>query len=187
MDVRQTELPGVLVFVPRVFADARGFFAETYNEARYRAAGLDARFVQDNQSRSRRGVVRGLHFQEPKAQGKLVQALRGRVFDVAVDVRRGSPHFGRWTGVELSDDDHRQLWIPPGFAHGFMTLSDEADVVYKCTAAYAPECEHTIHWRDPDIAVAWPDPGVEPIVSERDGAGTPLARAQVLPRYEAAP
>lgn len=187
MDVRQTELPGVVVFAPRVFADARGFFAETWHEARYRAAGLDARFVQDNHSRSRRGVVRGLHFQEPQAQGKLVQALRGRVFDVAVDVRRGSPHFGRWVGVELSDDNHWQLWIPEGFAHGFMALSDEADVLYKCTAAYAPEHEHTIHWRDPDVAIAWPDPGIEPIVSPRDAAGTPLAQATTLPRYGGAP
>jgi dTDP-4-dehydrorhamnose 3,5-epimerase len=186
MDVRPTELPGVVVLAPRVFADARGFFAETYHEARYRAAGLDARFVQDNHSRSRRGVVRGLHFQEPEAQGKLVQALRGRVFDVAVDVRRGSPHFGKWTGVELNDDNHWQLWIPPGFAHGFMALSDEADVLYKCTAAYAPECEHTIHWRDPEIAIAWPDAGVEPIVSARDAAAARLSHAKTLPRFEGA-
>ena len=183
---RETALPGVVIFMPRVFADARGFFAESYHEAHYRAAGLDARFVQDNHSRSKRGVVRGLHFQEPKAQGKLVQALRGRIFDVAVDVRRGSPQFGQWTGVELNDDNHWQLWIPAGFAHGFIALSDEADVLYKCTAPYAPECEHTINWRDPDIAIAWPDAGAAPVVSAKDEAAPPLARATVLPSYGAA-
>jgi dTDP-4-dehydrorhamnose 3,5-epimerase len=185
MEIRQTALPGVLIFEPRVFGDARGFLTETYNEARYRDVGLEQRFVQDNHSRSLRGVVRGLHYQEPKAQGKLVQVLRGRIFDVAVDIRRGSPHFGRWVGAELNDENHWQMWVPQGFAHGFMALSDEADVLYKCTSAYAPECEHTIHWRDPEIAIAWPDIGAPPLVSGRDAAAPLLAQAKVLPRFEA--
>jgi dTDP-4-dehydrorhamnose 3,5-epimerase len=186
MEIHETDLPGVLIVAPRVFTDARGFFAETYSEARYREAGIAAPFVQDNHSRSRRGVVRGLHFQEPNAQGKLVQALRGRVFDVAVDIRRGSPHFGTWTAVELSDENHWQLWVPAGFAHGFMALSNEADVLYKCTAPYAPECEHIVNWRDPDIAIAWPDPGATPIVSPRDAAAPPLSKATMLPNFEEA-
>jgi dTDP-4-dehydrorhamnose 3,5-epimerase len=185
MQTRQTDLPGVIVFEPRVFADPRGFLTETYNEARYRALGLDAAFVQDNHSRSLKGVVRGLHYQEPKAQGKLIQVLRGRIFDVAVDIRRGSPHFGKWVGVELTDDNHWQMWVPAGFAHGFMALSDVADVLYKCTAPYAPDCEHTVHWRDPEIGIAWPDAGTAPIVSARDASAPLLARAKILPRFEA--
>lgn len=185
MEIRQTALPGVFIFEPRVFADTRGFLTETYNEARYRELGLTDRFVQDNHSRSLRGVVRGLHYQQPNPQGKLVQALRGRIFDVAVDIRRGSPDFGKWVGAELSDENHLQMWVPPGFAHGFMALSDEADVLYKCTAAYAPDCEHTIHWRDPEIGIAWPDIGMPQLLSARDAAAPLLAQAKVLPLFEA--
>ncbi|MGE5147817.1 MAG: dTDP-4-dehydrorhamnose 3,5-epimerase, partial [Candidatus Eiseniibacteriota bacterium] len=156
MQTRQTDLPGVVIFEPRVFADPRGFLSETYNEARYRAAGLDTRFVQDNHSRSVKGVVRGLHYQEPKAQGKLVQVLRGRIFDVAVDIRRGSPHFGKWFATEISEENRRMLWVPPGFAHGFCAISDMADLVYKCTELYDARTDRSILWNDPDIGIAWP-------------------------------
>lgn len=188
MKVRETALPGVLLIAPRLFADARGFFLESWNVERYAAAGIAVDFVQDNCSRSRRGVLRGLHYQEPRAQGKLVQVMRGRVFDVAVDIRRGSPNFGRWVGVDLDDESHHQLWIPPGFAHGFLVLSDWADVLYKASGAYAPECEHTILWNDPEIAIAWPDCGLPaPLVSDKDAAnGVPLSRAR-LPDYPGAP
>ncbi len=186
METRETDLPGVLVIAPRVFSDDRGFFMETFNRDRYAAAGLAVDFVQDNHSRSRRGVLRGLHYQQPHGQGKLVQAVRGRVFDVAVDIRRGSPTFGQWTAVELSEDAHLQLWVPPGFAHGFLTLSDEADVTYKCTGLYEAEHEHTIRWDDPDIAIAWPDLGEPPVVSDKDAAGVPLGDA-VLPEYRNGP
>ena len=182
MDDKETSLPGVLIVEPDKFTDARGFFLETYRRERYAEAGLDVSFVQDNHSRSRRGVIRGLHYQEPGAQGKLVHVARGRIFDVAVDIRRGSPHFGAWTGVELSDENARQIWIPAGFAHGFVTLSEEADIMYKCTGIYLPEHEHTIRWDDPDIGIGWPDAGGPPVSSEKDEAGQPLAQA-VLPIY----
>jgi len=184
VEVRESELPGVLIVEPRVFGDARGFFLETHSRERYAAHGIGPDFVQDNHSRSARGVLRGLHFQEPQAQGKLVQAARGAIFDVAVDVRRGSPHFGRWTGVELSDENHRQLWVPPGFAHGFLTLSETADVLYKCTAFYAPDCERAVRWDDPAIGIDWPDVGREPRLSARDAAAPMLAECAGLPAYE---
>lgn len=187
IEVRETELPGVLVIEPVVHADERGYFLESWRAEAYAALGIAEGFVQDNLSRSRRGVLRGLHYQEPQAQAKLVQAVRGRVFDVAVDIRRGSPRFGRWTGVELSDRDHRQLWVPEGFAHGFLTLSEEADVAYKCTAPYAAGCEHTIRWDDPALAIDWPlEPGAAPKLSPKDAAGCQLADA-VLPAYTGAP
>lgn len=187
IEVRETELPGVLVLEPVVHADERGYFFESWRAETYAALGIEGGFVQDNLSRSRRGVLRGLHYQEPQAQGKLVQAVRGRVFDVAVDIRRGSPHFARWTGVELSDRNHRQLWVPAGFAHGFVTLSDEADVSYKCTAAYAARCEHAIRWDDPELAIDWPlEGGAPPLVSPKDAAGRRLADS-VLPAYQGAP
>lgn len=182
MDVKETSLPGVLVVEPDKFSDARGFFLETYQRQRYAEAGLDVDFVQDNHSRSRRGVIRGLHYQEPDAQGQLVHVARGRIFDVAVDIRRGSPHFGAWTGMELSDEDARQIWIPPGFAHGFVALSEQADIMYKCTGFYVPEHEHTIRWDDPEIGIDWPDAGTPRVSSEKDIAGQPLAQA-VLPVY----
>jgi dTDP-4-dehydrorhamnose 3,5-epimerase len=180
MKVEATSLPGVLVIEPRVFADGRGLFLETYAAARYAEVGVPAHFVQDNFSRSRRGTVRGLHFQEPEPQGKLVQVLRGVVFDVAVDIRRGSPTFGRWVGVELSDETMRQLWIPPGFAHGFCVLSEVADFHYKCTAAYRPDADRAIRWNDPDIGIAWPDFG-EPLLSPKDAAAPLLREAPTLP------
>lgn len=156
MKVIATELPGVLLLEPKVFGDGRGFFLETWQATRYAEAGLPERFVQDNQSRSQRGVLRGLHHQLIQPQGKLVWVTRGAVFDVAVDIRQGSPHFGRWYGCVLDDVDHRQLYIPPGFAHGFCVLSAEADFFYKCTDYYHPQSERGIAWDDPDIGIAWP-------------------------------
>lgn len=156
MKLIQTSLPGVLLLEPKVFGDERGFFVETYRESVFAEAGLDVTFVQDNQSRSRRGVLRGLHYQLIQPQGKLVRAATGRVFDVAVDVRRGSPHFGRWFGTLLDDVTHRQMYIPPGFAHGFVVLSEVADFVYKCTDYYHPQSEQGIRWDDPQIGIEWP-------------------------------
>jgi dTDP-4-dehydrorhamnose 3,5-epimerase len=181
MKVTPTSLPGVLMLEPRVHGDARGFFMESYNEREFNGAlGQDVRFVQDNRSRSGRGVLRGLHYQlPPHAQGKLVRVDSGHVFDVAVDVRRASPGFGQWVGVELSAENHRQLWIPPGFAHGFLVLSDSADFLYKTTDYYAPECEQTIRWNDERIGITWPlAPGELPVVSPRDAAAPALASAQ---------
>jgi dTDP-4-dehydrorhamnose 3,5-epimerase len=173
MEVHETKLPGVLVIEPRVFGDARGYFKETWQRARYEAAGVTAEFVQDNLSRSRRGTLRGLHFQLRRPQGKLVQVFRGEVFDVAVDVRRGSPTFGRWDGTVLSETNHRQLYIPPGFAHGFYVLTDTADLFYKCTDYYDPHDERTLLWNDSAVAIDWPLAG-EPILSDKDRRGTPL-------------
>ncbi len=179
----ETALPGVLLVEPRVFRDERGAFTETFQLARYQAAGIAGPFVQDNFSRSVKGTLRGLHFQEPDAQGKLVQVLRGAVYDVAVDVRVGSPSFGRWVGVVLDDAELKQLWVPPGFAHGFLVLSDEAHFVYKCSAPYAPEHERGIRWDDPDLAIAWPT--AAPRLSAKDARAPRLADAEVLPRYRA--
>jgi dTDP-4-dehydrorhamnose 3,5-epimerase len=181
MRVVPTELPEVLIVEPRMHGDARGFFYESFQASRYAEAGIPGPFVQDNLSRSVRGTLRGLHLQEPRAQGKLVQVLRGAVWDVAVDVRRGSPRFGRWVGVELSETTPRQLWVPPGFAHGFCVLSDSADFFYKCTELYAPEFERSIAWNDPVIGIPWPIP--EPLLSAKDLAAPRLADAPVLPSY----
>lgn len=178
MQVHETDLPGVLLIEPRVFEDGRGFFKETWQRRRYAEKGLPDDFVQDNFSRSRRGTLRGMHFQVRKPQGKLVQVLRGEAFDAAVDLRRTSPAFGHWTGHVLSESNHRQLYIPPGFAHGFYVLSETADVLYKCTDYYAPEDERTLLWNDPEVGVAWPLAG-EPLLSEKDRAGTPLAEIDV--------
>jgi len=156
MKIIETTLPGVLILEPKVFGDERGFFVETYREQVFAEAGLNLTFVQDNQSRSRRGVLRGLHYQLQQPQGKLVRAARGRVFDVAVDVRRGSPTFGEWFGAILDDESHRQMYIPPGFAHGFVVLSEVADFVYKCTNYYHPQSETGVRWDDPAIGIAWP-------------------------------
>lgn len=156
MNVSETNLPGVLIIEPRVFGDARGFFFETWQMARYEEAGIKGNFVQDNCSFSTQGVLRGLHFQNPHAQGKLVSVLQGEVFDVAVDIRYGSPTFGQWTGTVLSGESHRQLWIPQGFAHGFCVLSDTAFFMYKCTDIYTPSAEGGIAWNDPDIGIQWP-------------------------------
>lgn len=169
-----TDIPGPLIIEPRVFGDERGFFMETWNAASFRELGLDHAFVQDNHSRSQKGVLRGLHFQNPGAQGKLVRVTSGAVFDVAVDIRRSSDHFGRWIGVELSAENKRMLWVPEGFAHGFVTLADDTDFLYKCTAPYAPEHEHTLSWDDPEVGVDWPLADLEPIVSEKDRQGFSL-------------
>jgi len=181
MNVVKTEVPGVLIIEPKVFGDTRGFFYESYQAARYAQAGVTGPFVQDNHSRSVKGTLRGLHFQEPRAQGKLVQVLRGTVYDVAVDVRRGSPHFGKWVGVELSEAHPRQLWIPAGFAHGFCVLSESADFFYKCTEYYAPDAERSIAWDDPRIGIRWPV--TEPILSGKDRGAPRLDDAPVLPTY----
>lgn len=184
MKVIETRLPGVLIIEPKVFSDARGFFMETWQQERYRECGLPARFVQDNLSFSTQGVLRGLHFQNPNAQGKLVYVLQGEVFDVAVDIRAGSPTFGQWVGVTLSSDNKRQLYIPEGFAHGFCVLSDNALFAYKCTDFYNPRAEAGIIWNDPDIGIDWPVK--EPILSQKDSAyprfiDIPRDR---LPRYK---
>jgi dTDP-4-dehydrorhamnose 3,5-epimerase len=180
MKVVRTAIPDVLILEPRVFPDERGFFLESWNARDFRAAlGFDVTFVQDNHSRSRRGVLRGLHYQVLQSQGKLVRVVRGRVFDVAVDLRRSSAAFGRWVGVELSDDDHRQVFVPPGFAHGFLVLSDEADVLYKTTDYYAPQHEHCLIWNDPDVGIPWPLSG-EPVLAAKDRAGLRLNEAETF-------
>ncbi|MFU2487429.1 dTDP-4-dehydrorhamnose 3,5-epimerase [Thauera sp. WH-1] len=179
MKVTPTGLPEVLLLEPRVFGDARGFFLESYNARTFRElSGLDVQFVQDNHSRSAGGVLRGLHYQLHQAQGKLVRVVRGSVFDVAVDLRRSSPRFGKWVGVELSEDNHRQLWVPPGFGHGFLVLSETADFLYKTTDYYAPEHERCIAWDDPDIGIDWPLQS-PPVLSAKDAQGGRLAEAEV--------
>jgi dTDP-4-dehydrorhamnose 3,5-epimerase len=156
MDMMPTEIPDVIEIAPKVFGDERGFFLETWNERTFANAGISARFVQDNWSRSRRGILRGLHYQVAQTQGKLVRVAHGSVFDVAVDLRRASPTFGCWTGRVLSGRNMRALWIPPGFAHGFLSLEDDTDFVYKCTDLWAPQFERTVAWDDGDLAIAWP-------------------------------
>jgi dTDP-4-dehydrorhamnose 3,5-epimerase len=178
MNVIATAIPDVLILEPKVFGDARGFFFESFNQKVFSAAtGLDVSFVQDNHSRSARGVLRGLHYQVTQPQGKLVRVVRGAVFDVAVDIRPASTHFGKWVGVELSEENQRQFWIPPGFAHGFLVLSDSADFLYKTTDYYAPQFERCIAWDDPDLAVAWPSE-VTPILSAKDQLGKRLREAE---------
>ncbi len=182
MKVTPTSISDVLIIEPRVFGDARGFFYESFNQQAFdQATGTSPQFVQDNHSRSARGVLRGLHYQlAPKSQGKLVRVVRGAVFDVAVDIRQSSPTFGRWVGVELSEDNHRQLWIPPGFAHGFLVLSESADFLYKTTDYYSPEHERCIAWDDPAIGVEWPEVGLAPQLSAKDQQGKALAQAELL-------
>jgi dTDP-4-dehydrorhamnose 3,5-epimerase len=170
MKIQTTELLGVVVIEPQVFSDARGHFLETYNTKAFAEAGIAERFVQDNQSQSKKGVLRGLHYQVEQAQGKLVRVLRGEIFDVVVDLRTGSSTFGKWSGLSLSASEQRMLWIPKGFAHGFYTLSETAEVAYKVTEFYSPQNERTILWNDPDLAIRWPLEG-EPILSEKDKAG----------------
>ena len=181
MNVIATEVPDLLIIEPRIFGDQRGFFLETFQDARYASHGIHGPFVQDNFSRSARGVVRGLHLQNPKLQGKLVMVLRGRILDVAVDVRAGSPTFGRHVAVELSDENHRQIWVPRGFAHGFAVLSESADFLYKCDDLYRPSDEITVRWNDPAIGINW---GIEsPVLSQRDAAAPVLADIKGLPIY----
>jgi dTDP-4-dehydrorhamnose 3,5-epimerase len=173
MNVRPTELPGVMLIESRVVEDARGFFMETFHESRFEAAGLPTKFVQDNHSRSNRGTVRGLHYQIEHSQGKLIRVTRGEVFDVAVDLRRKSRTFGTSLGIVLSDVNRLQLYIPPGFAHGFCAISESADVAYKCTDFYYQEYERTLLWNDPRLNIVWPV--LDPLLSEKDRHGTPLA------------
>ena len=179
MRVEPTSLPGVMIVEPRVFADPRGFFMETYQKARFEEAGLAHEFVQDNQSHSVRGTLRGLHYQIEHPQGKLVRVVRGEVFDVALDLRRSRPTFGRWIGVYLSEENKRQLYIPPGFAHGFCVVSEEADFFYKCTDYYHPEFERTVLWNDAALGIDWPVR--EPLVSDKDRQGVPLSEAEYFP------
>ena len=180
MKVVTTSLQGVLVLEPKIFGDSRGFFQESFNQRAFDdAVGSPTTFVQDNHSRSVRGVLRGLHYQEQRAQGKLVRVTRGAVFDVAVDIRRGSASFGRWFGLELTEDNHRQLWIPPGLAHGFLVLSDSADFLYKATDYYAPEYERCIRWDDSTLDIRWPlDGDASPIISAKDALGCAFEAAR---------
>lgn len=176
MEFVRTRLPDVVLIKPKAHGDARGFFMETWHAQRFAAAGIAATFVQDNHSRSAKNILRGLHYQVLQPQGKLVRVAAGRVFDVAVDMRRSSPTFGQWDGVELSDENNHMLWVPPGFAHGFLVLSDTADFVYKCTDFYAPEHERSLRWDDIDVGISWPLPAsVQPLISSKDA---------VAPRFE---
>ena len=179
MKITPTSLPEVLIIEPRVFGDARGFFTESWNEQVFdHAVGHAVRFVQDNHSRSVRGVLRGMHFQlPPHTQGKLVRVVNGAVFDVAVDMRRSSPNFGRWDGIELSAENHRQLWVPPGFAHGFLVLSETADFLYKTTDYYAPQAEGCLRWDDPTVGINWPATSVAPMLADKDAKAPLLADA----------
>lgn len=180
MQLIPTPLNDVVILEPKVFGDERGFFLESYNEATFQKLGLPTRFVQDNHSGSRKGVLRGLHYQLKQPQGKLVRALRGEIFDVAVDLRRNSLQFGQWFGTALSADNKRMLWIPPGFGHGFLVVSDFAEVAYKATDFYLPAAERSIVWNDPVIDIDWPLDG-EPTLSEKDRAGSLLANAETYP------
>lgn len=181
MKSTSTSIPDVLVIEPKVFGDARGFFFESFNGKAFdEAVGQHVEFVQDNHSRSAKGVLRGLHYQIQQPQGKLVRVVRGAVFDVAVDIRRSSPTFGRWVGVELSESNHKQLWVPAGFAHGFLVLSETADFLYKTTDYYAPAHERCIRWDDASIGIEWPDIGVPPALSLKDAAGLSFEVAEVF-------
>ncbi len=181
MKATPTAIPEVLVIEPKVFGDARGFFYESFNGKAFdEAVGRHVEFVQDNHSRSAKGVLRGLHYQIQQPQGKLVRVVRGAVFDVAVDIRKSSSTFGKWVGVELSEDNHRQLWVPEGFAHGFLVLSETAEFLYKTTDYYAPAHERAIVWNDPELAIEWPDVGLAPQLSAKDQAASRFERAEVF-------
>jgi len=180
MNFITTSLPGILLIEPKVFGDERGFFMESYRRDVFEGKGIPP-LLQDNHSRSVRGTLRGLHFQHPHGQGKLIRVTHGAVYDVLVDVRRGSPTFGKWEGHELSADNKRQLWVPPGFAHGFCVLSDDADFLYKCSDYYHPKHEHTLLWNDPEVGVQWPVS--EPILSSKDTIGKPLSELRDLPVF----
>lgn len=164
----ETEVPGIVIIEPQVFGDHRGYFMETFHKEEFAAAGITLEFVQDNQSMSRKGVLRGLHFQKEKSQGKLVRVISGSVYDVGVDLRPNSPHFGKWVGVELSAENKKMLYVPPGFGHGFLVLTETAEFTYKCTDLYAPEAEGGVRWDDPAIGIQWPNVGIEPMLSEKD-------------------
>jgi len=180
MEFVDTAIPEVKLLKPRLFGDERGFFLESWNRKTFAAAGLDLDFVQDNHSRSSRGILRGLHYQIRDPQGKLVRVVQGEVFDVAVDLRRSSPTFGKWVGARLSAENHQMLWVPPGFGHGFVVLSESADFLYKCTKFYSPEYERGIRWNDPDLAIQWPLPeGSEPVLSSKDADAAWLKDAEL--------
>jgi dTDP-4-dehydrorhamnose 3,5-epimerase len=181
MRLRPTDIPDVLVVEPKIHEDERGFFLETWHREKFRAAGLDRTFVQDNHAGSVRNTLRGLHYQLGRSQGKLVRVVAGEIFDVAVDLRRSSPTFGRWTGVALSAGNRYQLWVPEGFAHGYYVVSARAEVLYKCTDVYSPEEEHTLRWDDPDVAVTWPLSIEPPLVSAKDANGLFLRTAPTFP------
>lgn len=182
MHALTTDLEGVMILEPKVFGDDRGFFVESYNARRFaELTGCASAMVQDNHSRSLRGVLRGLHYQlPPMAQGKLVRVIAGEIFDVAIDIRRSSASFGRWIGVQLSADNQRQLWVPPGFAHGFVVLSETAEVIYKVTEYYSPQHERSIRWDDPDLAIAWPPLQAPPSLSSKDADAPALRNAEVF-------
>lgn len=184
MNLIETKIPGVLIIDPKVFGDDRGWFTESWNRQRLVDLGLDLEFVQDNLAYSCQGVLRGLHVQNPYSQGKLVQVLKGEVFDVAVDIRRGSPHFGQWVGVHLSADNHRQFWVPEGFAHGYCVLSEDALFAYKCTDYYHPETQFSLRWDDPELGIDWQYPA-EPQLADKDRAAPRLSEIPVdqLPMY----
>ena len=181
MNVIRTAIPEVVIIEPKVFGDARGFFFESFNQKAFNdATGTNHQFVQDNHSRSAQGVLRGLHYQIQQPQGKLVRVVRGAVIDVAVDIRKSSPTFGQWVAEELSEDNHRQLWVPPGFAHGFVVLSEVAEFLYKTTDYYAPAFERCIAWDDPTLAIDWKLSGRQPLLSAKDAQGLPLATAELF-------
>jgi dTDP-4-dehydrorhamnose 3,5-epimerase len=180
MKIIQTSIPDVLIIEPKLFGDERGFFLETYREETFSAVGVDCNFVQDNHSGSKKGVLRGLHYQLKQSQGKLVRVVFGEIFDVAVDIRRNSPTFGQWVGAVLSTENRHQLWIPEGFAHGFYVLSDWAEILYKATDYYAPQWERSILWSDPDLRIEWPlDKQNQPIISSKDAMGNTLKNSEV--------
>ena len=182
MEFEPTEIPDVVLIRPKVFGDPRGYFFESWEERKFAAAGLDVKFVQDNHSRSARHILRGLHYQIEQTQGKLVRVVTGAVYDVAVDIRRSSPTFGRWVGVTLSEDNHHMLWVPPGFAHGFLVLSESADFLYRCTDFWAPPHERAIAWNDPDLNIEWPLPaGAQPILSAKDAVARSFRDAEYFP------
>lgn len=181
MNVIPTKIPDVLILEPKVFGDERGFFFESFNQKVFAdKTGVTTEFVQDNHSRSRQGVLRGLHYQIEQVQGKLLRAVAGEIFDVAVDIRKGSPTFGQWVGCVISAENKRQFWVPPKFAHGFLVLSDVAEVLYKTTDYYAPQHERSILWNDPDLGIEWPLDGIDPILSAKDRDGKPLKEADVF-------
>jgi dTDP-4-dehydrorhamnose 3,5-epimerase len=182
MEFVPTRIPDVVLIKPKVFGDHRGFFLESWQESRFAAAGINARFVQDNHSRSSQWTLRGMHYQIQQTQGKLVRVSRGAVFDVAVDARKSSPTFGHWVGAELSDTNHHMLWVPPGFAHGFLALTDGVDFLYKCTELYAPQYERTMRWNDPDVGIEWPIPaGVTPLLAAKDSNAGSLRDIECFP------
>lgn len=181
MKVIECDIPGPLIIEPKVFGDDRGFFLESWNAAAFNEVGLSPSFVQDNHSRSQKGVLRGMHFQNPWPQGKLVRVTRGAVFDVVVDLRRSSQHFGKWTGVTLSAENRRMFWVPEGFAHGFLTLEDNTDFLYKCTAPYSAQNEHSLRWDDPDVGISWPLNGEDPLLSHKDRKGVGLHDLTAFP------